>query len=251
MSPEPSLLWKTLRVPARIFTTTLFDIKVFGRHHVPGDGGVLMVANHQSYLDPVLVGVQIRRPLSYLAKAELFENPAFAWLIRSLHAFPLRQGEGDKGAMEQTIRELQSGKMLLIFPEGTRTPDGQIGPMQRGIALVIRRAKAPVLPVVIDGSYEAWKGRKIFRPWPIAVCYGPAMELAGLDSKTVLHVVGAQLRGMLDALREQRRRRDGVNPAELDETVCALWRSLMPTATAAAGGRASEKTPAAKSASIA
>jgi 1-acyl-sn-glycerol-3-phosphate acyltransferase len=235
MRPEPSLLWKTLWVPARILTSTLFDIKVYGRHHVPMEGGVLLAANHQSYLDPVLVGVQLGRPLSYMAKADLFENPALAWLIRSLEAFPVRRGEGDKAAIETTIRELQAGKMLLIFPEGTRTLDGQIRQMERGIALVIRRAKVPVLPAVIDGSYEAWNGRKIFRPWPIAVCYGPAMDFSGMDRERITRGVEAQLRGMFDALREQRRRRDGVDPGELDATVCALSQSLMkPTAAKAA-----------------
>jgi 1-acyl-sn-glycerol-3-phosphate acyltransferase len=238
MRHEPSLLWKTLWVPARILTSTMFDIKVYGRHHVPMDGGVLMVSNHQSYLDPVLVGVQLGRPLSYMAKAELFENPAFAWLIRSLEAFPIRKGEGDKAAIETTIRELEAGKMLLVFPEGTRTLDGQIGPMERGIALVIRRAKVPVLPTVIDGSFEAWKERKIFRPWPIAVCYGPAMDFSGMDRERITTVVGGQLRGMFEALRAQRRRRDGVDPAELDATVCALSASLM-TPTAAKAAKAS------------
>lgn len=254
MSPEPSTLWKTLRVPARILTTTLFDLKVFGNHHVPATGGVLMVSNHQSYLDPVLLGVQIRRPLCYMAKSELFENRAFAWLIRSLHAYPVRQGgQGaeNKGAMEQTIRLLQEGALLNIFPEGTRSPDGRIHEMERGIALVIRRAKVPVVPAVIDGSYEAWKGRKVFRPWPIRLCYGPVMDLAQFDGKKIPEIVGAVLRGMFDALREADRAGE-IDGRALDARVCALSASIMASAESTKrkrGETSSVETPAATSAS--
>ena len=81
---KESLLWRTLRIPARLLATFLFDLKVYRRHFVPRTGGVLLVANHQSYLDPVLVAVYLRRPMSYLAKSELFSNRYFRWLIESL-----------------------------------------------------------------------------------------------------------------------------------------------------------------------
>ncbi|HEX4124680.1 MAG TPA: lysophospholipid acyltransferase family protein, partial [Tepidisphaeraceae bacterium] len=154
----------------------------------------------------------------------------------------------------QTIRLLQEGALLNIFPEGTRTPDGEIHEMERGIALVIRRAKVPVLPAVIDGSYEAWKGRKIFRPWPIRVCYGPVMELARFDGKKIPEIVGEILRGMFDALREADRAGD-IDGQALDARVCALSAAVMASAIGGAAmgrrrsGKSSEKTPEAKSAS--
>src|SRR5580658_503146 len=123
---ERSLVWKSLQIVARIGTTLLFDLKTFGTQNVPRQGGVILAANHQSYLDPVLVAVHLRRPVSYLAKSELFENRYLSWLIRALEAFPVRQGEGDISAVRETIRRLGEGYLLNLYPEGTRTLDGQI-----------------------------------------------------------------------------------------------------------------------------
>ncbi len=160
---ERSYAWKALQVIVRVGTTLFFDLKTYGRENVPKKGGVLLVANHQSYLDPVLVAVHLYRPVSFLAKSELFENPFLAWLIRLLEAFPVRQGHGDVGAVKEVIRRLGEGYALNIYPEGTRTLTGDIEPLEKGVALVIRRAGVPVVPVAIHGSFEAWpKGSIIF-----------------------------------------------------------------------------------------
>src|SRR5207244_1793322 len=146
------------------------DIRIYGTRHVPKTGGVLLVSNHQSYLDPVLLAVGLERPLSYMAKSELFRNRAFAWLIRSLNAFPVEQGAGDVGAVKETIHRLQEGHALNIYPEGTRSDDGEMLPIEKGVGLVIRRAKVPVVPVVIDGAYRAWgKSMKFPRATPVRV----------------------------------------------------------------------------------
>jgi len=194
---ERSLVWKSLQVFARIGTTLLFDLKTFDRHNVPRSGGVILAANHQSYLDPVLVAVHLRRPVSFMAKSELFSNRYFGWLIRTLHAYPVRQGEGDVGAVKETIRRLQEGYIVNIYPEGSRTQTGEIGPMEKGIALVIRRAGVPVVPVAIDGSYAAWpKDRKIFRGRPIRVLYGEPMNLSGLKGEQILGRLDRALRSL-------------------------------------------------------
>jgi 1-acyl-sn-glycerol-3-phosphate acyltransferase len=138
---QRSFVWKSLQIIARLGTTLMFDLKTYGDENVPKDGGVLLVANHQSYLDPVLVAVHLSRPVSFLAKSELFENPHFGWFIRMLHAFPVRQGEGDIGAVKEIIRRLGEGHALNIYPEGSRTETGEIGRLEKGVALVIRRAR--------------------------------------------------------------------------------------------------------------
>ena len=195
--------WKFLQVIARILTTLLFDLKVYGVDHVPAEGGVLLVSNHQSYLDPVLLGVRLKRPLSYLAKSELFKNRAFGRFIRWLGAFPVKQGSSDVGAMKQTISRLQEGHALNIYPEGSRTENGQMLPMERGVSLVIKRANVPVVPVAIDGSYQAWpKSHRLFRAHPIRVMYGPPMELSGLKPEQILQTVDQTLRRMFDQLRK-------------------------------------------------
>lgn len=208
MKPHP--VWKFLQAICRVVTSCMFDLKVYGAHRVPPEGGVLIISNHQSYLDPVLLGVRLQRPLSYLAKSELFGNRAFAWLIRSLGAFPVKQGAGDVGAMKETIARLQEGRALNIFPEGSRTETGELLPIEKGVGLVIRKAKVPVVPAVIDGSYGAWpKGRKIFRPHPIRILYGHPLDLSSMDREQIIQTIGSTFQTMFAELRNGRMPLDG------------------------------------------
>jgi len=195
------LIWKALQIVARVGTTLLFDLKVFGLRHIPDDGGFLLVSNHQSYIDPVLLGVRLSRPLSYMAKSGLFGFAPFEWLIRQLGAFPVKQNTADIRALKEAIERVQEGHALTIFPEGTRSPDGSLQPIEPGIALIIRRAKIPVIPAVITGSQKAWPvTRKIFRAAPIRVLYGPAMDLTGLDREQIIDLIGKKFREMFDQL---------------------------------------------------
>jgi 1-acyl-sn-glycerol-3-phosphate acyltransferase len=195
-------MWKVFQTACRIGTTLMFDLKAYGRQNVPSTGGVLLVANHQSYLDPILVAVQLRRPVSFLAKSELFENRYFGWLIRSLHAFPVRQGEGDVGAVRETIRRVQEGHVLNIYPEGSRTTDGELRPLMAGIALMVKRAEVPIVPVAIEGAFAAWpRQRKIFRASPIKIMYGPPLHLNGLKSREIVELLDRTMRGMISDLR--------------------------------------------------
>jgi 1-acyl-sn-glycerol-3-phosphate acyltransferase len=197
-----SIMWNLTKGLCRILCSVFFDLKTYGVKTVPKTGGVLLVSNHQSYLDPVLVGVQVFRPISYLAKSELFENPVFGWFIRGLNAFPVRQGAGDVGAVKETILRLQEGGALNIFPEGSRSEDGQLQPIEKGASLVIRRAKVPVVPVVIDGSFRAWpRGRKMFRGSPVRLLYGPPMQLAHLRPDEISRTIDATFRSMLAELK--------------------------------------------------
>ena len=205
---HPSLTWCILRGLARLGASTFFELKAYDAHHVPRHGGVLLVANHQSYLDPVLLGVYLRRHMSYLAKSELFANKYFAWLIRSLNAFPVKQGSGDVGAVRETIKRLREGHMLNIYPEGSRSEDGEIAPMLPGAALVVKKAGVPIVPVVIEGSFAAWpKGRKLFRPHPVSVMYGPPLDVRGLDARAITELIDRTLRTMLAELRQRHRER--------------------------------------------
>lgn len=202
---ERSFVWKSLQITARIGTTLLFDLKTYGEENVPADGGVLLVANHQSYLDPVLVAVHLKRPVSFLAKSELFENPYFGWFIRMLHAFPVRQGEGDIGAVKEMIRRLGEGYALNIYPEGTRSETGDIARLEKGVALVIRKAGVPVVPVAIDGSLAAWpKDDWLFHAHPIRVKYGKPMDMRGKKGEEIVRELEEQLRALLRDLRAMR-----------------------------------------------
>ena len=103
------LIWKSLQTLAHILSTVFFDLKVDGLENIPSTGGALIACNHQSYLDPILMNVRLRRPLSYIAKSELFQNRFASWLLRSVGAFPVHQGAGDVGAVRQSIRCLARG----------------------------------------------------------------------------------------------------------------------------------------------
>jgi 1-acyl-sn-glycerol-3-phosphate acyltransferase len=205
---HPSLTWRIMRAVARLGASAFFGLKSYNRRYVPRHGGVLLVANHQSYLDPILLGVHLRRHMSYLAKSELFTNKYFAWLIRSLNAFPVKQGTGDVGAVRETIKRLREGHMLNIFPEGSRSLDGKIQPMLPGAALVVKKANVPIVPVVIEGSFDAWpKGRKLFRPGPVSVMYGRPLDVSGLDARQITELIDHTLRAMFEDLRRRHQKR--------------------------------------------
>lgn len=144
--------------------------------NVPRTGSVLLIANHQSFLDPPIVGTPItHRHTDFLARGGLFKFKPFGWLITMLHSTPIKQGAGDAGAMKATIAKLGEGKMMLVFPEGSRTDDGELQTFQRGVALLLKRSDCQVVPVGIAGAFDVWprsrKFPKLFTK-KIVVSYG-------------------------------------------------------------------------------
>jgi 1-acyl-sn-glycerol-3-phosphate acyltransferase len=187
----------------------MFDLKVYGIEHVPTSGGVLLLGNHLSFLDPPLVGTQLRRPASFLAKSELFDIPVFGHIISRVNAFPVRQGAGDIGAVRETIRRLKEGHVLTVFPEGSRSLDGELQPLAAGFTLIVRKVDVPVIPVAIDGSYQAWpRGKAIPQSAPVRVKFGPPMDLKDLKAAAIVPKVEAELRRLIGELRELRRREE-------------------------------------------
>jgi 1-acyl-sn-glycerol-3-phosphate acyltransferase len=137
--------------------TAFFRYRSFGAERVPMHGPLIVVSNHQSNLDPPYVGIALRRKhLNFIARVGLFKNPAFGWLIRTLNSIPVRRGETDLAAMKRSLQRLERGHAVMVFAEGARTLDGRMHEFQRGMTLLLKRAKCPVLPVAIDGAYEAW-----------------------------------------------------------------------------------------------
>lgn len=165
-----------------------YSLRTEGSHHVPRTGPVLVVANHQSFLDPVPIGLAIPRRLIYLARKTLFRNPVFSRLIRSLNAVPIDQEGVGKEGIRTILNQLKLGKAVLVFPEGERTLTGRMNPLKPGVHLLIKRAQAPIIPVGIAGAFDAWpRGRAYPIPaplcWPpwkgtIAVSVGAALEPA-------------------------------------------------------------------------
>jgi len=148
-----------------------------GRENVPATGPLLLAANHESYLDPPCISSALcpRRHTTFIARAGLFKVRPFAWLIATLNSVPIKENQGDTAAIKETIRRLEGGHTVLIFPEGARTLDGSIGEFKRGVALLMKKARCPVVPVAIKGAFEAWpRSRKFPRVFagPLRVLYG-------------------------------------------------------------------------------
>ncbi len=161
------LWWRFLRFFCVVYFYTCYRFRATGRENIPHTGPVLFVSNHQSYLDPIIVGIGSHpRQFFAMARSTLWKNPLVAWLITSLKAIPVERGEADMAAMRKCIEVLKAGRSLLLFPEGTRTDDGHTGPFKTGTMLLIRRARPVVIPVSIEGSHQAWsRGRKRPRPF--------------------------------------------------------------------------------------
>ena len=205
MKTQRSFFWKLLQSTVRPLATMLFNLKVYGRQHIPAEGGVLIVSNHQSLLDPILLPLRLDRPLNYIAKSELFRNWFGSWFLRTiLNAFPVRQGQGDVRAVKETIQRLQEGHLMNIYPEGARTADGEIAPLQRGVALIVERANAVVVPAVIVGAFDAWPIHRWFlRRRPVWIQFGLPMDLAGLDRDEIMTTIDRTLRNMFASLRAE------------------------------------------------
>ncbi len=192
--PLHKRLWyDSLRVMCRIASVCVFRIRCYGREQVPREGGVLVVANHQSHLDPILIGLAIDRRLNFLARQSLFRFAPFAWLLRSCDTIPLDRDGSGLGGLKETLRRLKREEMVLIFPEGTRTRDGAVGTIKPGFIPLARRSGVPLLPVGLDGAYQAWpRTRRFPRTGRVALCIGRPIlpeEMAALDDAQLLELV--------------------------------------------------------------
>ena len=201
------MLYAVLKPAAAFLMRRLFRLTSAGRHHVPARGPVLLVANHQSVLDPALVGGAADRKLSFLAKAELFAIPLFGRLIRARTARPVRRGGADASALREALRTLAEGGALLVFPEGTRGPEGELRPAKAGAGMLAVLSGAAVVPVYITGSGRAWpRGRRWPRRSEVTVTFGPPLSFVGDGTrarKERYAEASRVMRAAIAALRDQ------------------------------------------------
>jgi 1-acyl-sn-glycerol-3-phosphate acyltransferase len=139
-----------------------FQYQAFGQENIIEDGPAIMAANHQSYLDPPLVGITCRAEIYFLARKTLFKNKFLGSMLSRVNALPVDLSGADLTAIRTIINLLKQGQRTAIFPEGTRSLTGEIQRARPGIGMIIAKTLAPVVPMRIFGSFEAWpKGGKI------------------------------------------------------------------------------------------
>ena len=200
------MLYSVGKVFVRALFRTVFRCTVTGAENIPKTGGVLLVANHASYLDPPLLGCAVDRMVYFVAKAELFKMPVLKWLLPRLGAFPVVRGAADRSAIRRAIELLNAGEVVGIFPEGTRTRTGELLPPQRGAALIALRTGVPIVPVGLSGTFRGihWKGwRPVFRR--ISVRIGKPLDLSGIDPtsrEATFEVSQLMMAGIEQCLRE-------------------------------------------------
>jgi 1-acyl-sn-glycerol-3-phosphate acyltransferase len=209
MSQRPlrSRAWYTFLHRITQLTAVLaYGIRYTGIRNIPQRGGVLVVSNHQSHFDPPLVGMGCHRRMNYLARSSLFTFGPFKWLIDSLDAIPIeREGIG-LGGIKESLRRLKRGEIVVMFPEGTRTRDGNVGTFKPGFTTLARRSGAAILPVGIEGAFAIWpRWHKLPRLGPIHVHYGEPItpeEIAKLNEEDLLVEVHRRVRECHALLRK-------------------------------------------------
>ncbi len=204
VSPTGSIAYRFARFVLRFLLVVLLRPRRYGAEGVPARGALLIVANHQSHLDPPLIGGFLtRRALSFLAREGLFRPRWFGRMLQSFDAIPIREGGGDARAIRAVLERLREGGAVVVFPEGSRSRDGSMRAFRRGVALIVKRSACPVVPVAVEGCYDTWPRT---RTWPrvlgcrVAVMYGPPIgheELMAQGAEAGL----ARLERDIDAMR--------------------------------------------------
>jgi 1-acyl-sn-glycerol-3-phosphate acyltransferase len=197
-----AILW----CPCYAISRALFRFKFSGKNHVPLTGPVLLVSNHQSNLDPVLVGVACPRQLKYMARKGLFFFPFNLW-IRALGAVPIDQEGSALAGIRITLDLLKQNNALLVFPEGSRTPDGKLHEIMPGFCLLARRSKATIVPLALEGAFAALpRGKALVNPHPIRLKFGgaiPPAEYSKLSDAELTELVAKRIAEQLAAVRQE------------------------------------------------
>jgi 1-acyl-sn-glycerol-3-phosphate acyltransferase len=174
----PMLLWRLIRAFVRLVCTIVLDVHLVGLQNRPAKGPVIIASNHLAWVDIPLIPAYLKPKIVYMAKEETFTGK-IGWLVRFLGAFPVKRGEADRQSLRAAGEQLKAGRILGIFPEGTRSKIHKLGQAHAGLGMIALRSGVPVVPVAICGSEMAFKK---FRP-RITVTYGEPMTLAPKGKK--------------------------------------------------------------------
>jgi 1-acyl-sn-glycerol-3-phosphate acyltransferase len=163
-----------------------FRGEVAGTENFPREGPFLIASNHASHLDPPLVGCQVSRQMRFFARKTLWSNRLTSWWLNQTETIPVERDSGDVGAIKRVLQALKEDRVIVLFPEGTRSPDGQLQKPKAGIGLMACKTGVPVVPCRVFGSYEAFgKGRLIPRfGTPVTIVFGQPIPASDYDDPT-------------------------------------------------------------------
>ena len=140
------------RVFVRLMMPLLGGITVIGAENIPETGPIILAPNHRAYMDPPYLSMATKRQLHLMAKDQLFRVPLFGPYIKAMGAFPVKRGVADRGAIRQAMAELKAGRVMGIFPEGTRADAGTLLPAEKGFALIAKQTGVPIVPIALEGT---------------------------------------------------------------------------------------------------
>ena len=205
---KPGLAYTLLKYFYRYSQKILFRLEAHGIENVPQKGGLLLISNHASNLDPPALGVYLPRTMHTMAKAELFKYPVVRTIMTKMKGIPIRRGAVDREAMRECTKWLKLGSVVLLFPEGTRTPDGELQEGKAGAAMLAVSAGVPCLPAYIQGSFKAWpRQKKFLRPKKVHVHYGKPFDLPerpeGMKSKAYYQLCADEMMNKIAEIKER------------------------------------------------
>lgn len=166
-------VWLCFQRFFQLFFAVWLRYRARGVDRLPNEGPALLLSNHQSFLDPLLIGLPLRRPISFLARDSLFRIPVIGSILRATYVVPLNREGASAGGLRETIRRLEQGFLVGVFPEGTRSRGNQLGAIKPGFAALVRRSDAPLFPVGVAGADRALgRGSWFLKPCRVCVVYG-------------------------------------------------------------------------------
>ncbi len=170
-------VWRTLQLVFQNVFVFCLKYRARGIEQLP-EGGALFLINHQSFLDPMLVGLPLKRPVSFLARDSLFQVPVVGWVLKNTYAMPINRESAGTDSIRKSVAKLEQGFYVGMFPEGTRSTDGQLGVLKPGFLALVRRSNVPVIPVGIAGANAAFpKGSLIVQLASVCVVFGKPIDV--------------------------------------------------------------------------
>ncbi len=194
----------------RVLMTLAYRIRVHGLENYPDQGRMLVCSNHQSFLDPVILGVICPKPINYLGRKTLFRFAPFGWFLSWNDTIPIDRDASGIGGMKETMRRIKRGESVLMFPEGTRSPDGEFKSIMSGFCVMAKRTKATLMPIGFEGAYQSYSRNMILpRLGRIHAVMGEPIhfdEYGELSDEDLTKMLEARIRECFEAAREHWRK---------------------------------------------